>query len=234
MRMPSFTHSFLCYTNIYVYALYLFMPQAAIPDINVAIMNNRNMVLRGQSENLPDLIVKGILNMNGCLDDELKITFVPKAQYDRMSLTRRYIQCPECDSNTYIEMNKDTTKRKYSKLRKTYRDILKIPHYVDYIKCVNCEAFLYFNTDKRIIIKNIPFNKFDLKELILPSPPNLNGVVDSVFNSQIMEEWQKLVVPVMEDCCRRFRNMYAVQSDKDTVEVSDTQNESNQQTVGDQ
>lgn len=189
------------------------MPQAAIPDINVAIIAYRSRLFNAIDNGDFFSVRMAIEAINGLLADDLKLTFVPQAYYNSLILPGLFVVC-SCSAE--IPVNEQTIKKHNTKYSSNDIKYLHINlSELEYVICPECQNSIYYNLQKwRNSLKYKKKNQFD-DVPYLPEPPEVDSFEDRVYNSNKFLIWIKTVIPVLEDRIRQFRNMYSIQNDDD-------------------
>lgn len=179
------------------------MPQAAVPDINVSIIRYREVMLRSRQERDPAGVWFAIQALNGTLDGDLQLSFIPRAQYNLMRKARHSTHCGECDAPVALDMSSIKSRPAGWALRMTGKAMDDTIH----VKCPQCEAWQHLDLSKADVDVEQPS---PLELDVLPMPPQHSTMSELVYNEPAFWQWADLVVYVIEDRMRKFRAKYRV------------------------
>ena len=183
------------------------MPQAAVPDVNVSIIRYREVLLRSRQERDPSGVWFAVQALNGTLDDDLQLTFIPRAQYNLQRKAKHYTHCVECNSELAFDMASVKSHPAGWALRMTGKAQDNTLH----LKCTQCDTWQHLDVDKA----DVDIQQTSPLELdVLPTPPQHSTMSELVYNDPAFWQWVDLVVFVLEDRMRKFRAKYRVQDNE--------------------
>ena len=177
------------------------MPQAAVPDVNVAIIRYREFMLKARLERDPAGVWFAIRGLNGLLDPDFKIVFVPQSQYNLMVRAQHLTTCEECGKDISFDPAQVQTRRAGWALRAAG----KSPPPRLHVQCANCHNWQHIDVQKSDVGVKV-VSPLDLREL--PLPPKHKSMPDLVYREHDFWAWFDLAVYVIEDRIRRFREKY--------------------------
>ena len=185
------------------------MPQAAIPDINVSIIRYREYLLKSRIDKDPAGVWFAIQGLNGLLDPDFKITFVPRQQYE-LQLRAQHITHCHCG----VDISFDPVQVKARPAGWAMRAAGRKTRPTLQVKCVACGDWQHIDFATSDIAKVVK-SPLDVKDL--PYPPQHSSMSDLIYNEYDFWRWLDLVMYVMEDRLRKFREKYRVSAEEDVA-----------------
>lgn len=195
------------------------MPQSAVPDLNNAIVAYRSLLQEGLKWRDPAVIVRAVHVLNGCLDEEMKLGFVPWSEYLETHKGTRVVECPYCplDPKTGLRAahGLENVRDKLSTMPSAFRTVLGEAESYRVLECPATHGEIYVD-DPDTAIVNQPHNAYEAGEAV-PEPPPHESIADRALYGAAFEKWATLIASILEDRCRQFRNKYRADSnDTDT------------------
>ena len=188
------------------------MPQALTPDVNVAVTRHRECLIRARMEENPPMFNFALQGLLGCLDEELTLEMIPRSQYEVEIAVEKSAVCKECDNEILISGNLDVVRHVDSwYIRSVGRETNKNSVHVVCPKCKHRNA-IDVSKDRIIETRTSPVN---LK--VLPMPPPVFTPVDRIYNNSQYWQWADIVIHVLEDRMRKFREKYQVREMSDVA-----------------
>ena len=191
------------------------MPQSAVPDLNNAIVAYRSMLQNGLVWRDPALIVRAVSILNGCLDDDMKLSMIPWHEYQTSAAPSKAVECPHCppvDGEPVAHDVKQVVQRE-SRLPAAFRQVLAEQQVYRVLVCPATGKDIYLD-DAETVTVSMPHNAY-ASEAVVPEPPPHYTVADRAIHGHDFEQWATLVASIIEDRCRQFRNKYRVDAGKD-------------------
>ena len=189
------------------------MPQSATSDVNVAIMRHRETALKARLVKDFDGMKLGIFSMNGCLPEELKLRFIPMEQYKQLIKPKQILVCKYCNRDN--DMTTREIQIHKQKLSKKQCERWNIPYEVKIVQCEDCNAKMYLGLEKLTIFEE-DVDKFEME--FIPKPPQIDTLNTESKNVKAFLDWfDNYAMPIMEDRCRKFRNMYSIDEDGEEI-----------------
>ena len=188
------------------------MPQAALPDLNQAIITYRHSFVQALSWRDPVAILRAAVTLNGCLDNRHKISWVPWAEYKELIKAHQSVNCPHCGKMHPAHPSFTVS----SKWPPAMRKVLGEKQEYRYIQCAAETTKKIWLDDPKLDWVIEPTNIYEL-ELPAPLPPPHNTLAERTEWSQDIDEWSRTLATIIEDRCRRFRASYAAAGAPDAV-----------------
>ena len=209
--------------------------------MNVAIMRARAMMEMGFLKVDYRIFLHGVSAMNGCLDDDLKIIFIPKQEVEAHYEIPKSVICEWCGQETEfrkgdIKFNELDQYDLFGIAMMSDHDLIKVMidvnphkpneyyHYQDMkphlktTQCKNleCKKTIYFRHSTRVEEK--PRDIYEQK--YYPENPSMKTMPHRSVNTDAFWYWADEIKGVMEDRCRKFRNKYGIQ---ETIATSESE-----------
>ena len=187
------------------------MPQSAIPDVNISIVRAREFFIKGLEHHNHQQVLSAIESLNGSLDPDLKLKFIPARQYNQMITPISLVECPNC--NEEIEISKNNITNKSHPITKLQEQILNIDHNIRTISCPKCQRKIYIDLESDLTIIKKPKSKYEQE--FVPAHPRIDSLYDRSINDFKFWKWARETWGILEDRCRQFRNMYSADMEAD-------------------
>ena len=180
------------------------MPQALAPDVNVAIIKYREYLLRARSEKDAGGFEFALAGLLGTLDQGLALTMVRREDYDRALRMRHIAPCKECGADIMVHQDVAPPDTWFQRSV----GLVTKPTVVRMI-CRKCGRIqiLDWTVDPVDVVQESPL---DLS--IIPEPPGMDTIASVVYYDHDYWKWANLVVRVIEDRMRKFREKYKISS----------------------
>lgn len=192
------------------------MPQSATADVNSAVTLYRNNYRAAMKTGQWDDFISCVLGLNGSFPDDLKILFGHQTLADK-----KYVLCPRCEGAIpYSEATIQTDRR-----AGLFTSHLAGKYSAEYLTCENvpknkdlperpCGKRVYLDT-KFDLMSQSP-DIYDPKTIIPAPPPTLPAVCQ-----EAMLGWARMITPVIEDRCRRWRMKFSTGSEGTLISTDD-------------
>ena len=167
--------------DIYVNSSILCMPQALVPDINVSVIRYREFMLRSRQDMTPAGFLFGLRGLNGALDSDMQVTFIPRSQYQMMCKSQHVITCGDCGKDIKIDFSKLQTRQAGWLAVATGRG--------GAAPAVQCGACQYW---QRVDMQTSDISVTVVSPLtltVLPNPPPHSSLADLVYGEHDFWGW---------------------------------------------
>ena len=185
--------------------------QSATTDVNAACLAIIGDLRFGRKIGDEKLVRRCIMDINGLMPPELKIEFIQTNDFDVLLNPTISVQCPKCKLE--VDVNKDTIQEVGFTWDEHTCKILDMKKHDVYVECIGCGICLYYETDKSLSVYSSHIQTFDLKTM--PTPPLTDTFLGQSFQRAKFWKWADIVIPVLFDKIREFRNMFAVDDEEE-------------------
>ena len=193
--------------DIFYYLPRAAMPQAALPDLNQAIITYRHQLTQALGWRDPNAIFRAVSALNGCLSEKFKLSFIPWPEYKERMAATRIVDCPHC-KDTHAPAPYRTVR---SRLPPAMRHVLG--EEAEY-RLIDCPA-----TGKEIWLGDPDLNWITVPANIYgvagdpnlppaPLPPPHRTPADLATWGLDFDSWAATLASIVEDRCRLFRASY--------------------------
>lgn len=195
------------------------MPQAALPDLNMAVGAYRDSMRKALEWKDPVAILRCAQILNGCLNEKYKLSFVPWQEFQESIRPTRAVVCPHCKDTHPAHPYRVVRSKWPPAIRGALGEAAES-------RWVACQApgpthgkKIWLDAPGLDFVLE-PHSIYDL-DLPAPLPPPHRTLVDRTRWGHAFDEWAQVLNSILEDRCRQFRADYSAGDDPDNTEGHD-------------